>query len=265
MRQWFDPEKNSKDPWYSASINETNVLEYLQDRPGEFKLSVPQLKSFWCSIRVLQRRMSLPQMDIDLELIESELGKSMQMAKVSPANDNGGTSAKSGYTSGEVPLFEVGKVFDMSAAAIGIIAQNATAKLGMLTDNTHPSALTHDDIEAVEGKLETALETSSKLFAKLLNASNDVELFLQTLVKLHVLTKREAQAVSSIERETLQRLSLLPKECIEEVVKEDLHNSEGNVIKTFQSLYSRCVYHLDSLETKLSNKLLFAKGHQNVA
>lgn len=252
MRQWFDPQKDADKPWYRTDITEETVLDYLQDRPGGFRLSVPQLKSFWFSIRVLQRRMSLPQMDADLEAMEKEL----PWLKTLPANDNAKPLPKSGYTSGEIPLYEVGKVFDMSAAAVGVIAQTATAKLGTLTENCHPSALTHDDMEDMEERLQEALDSASKLFALLLTQSNgNVALFLQALVKLHVLTKRELQAVEAIELETLERLSNLPLDHIEEVVCEDLHNIDGNVIKTFQSLYSRFVYHRDNLESKLGSKL----------
>ena len=233
IRQYFSA-KSQNEKWYDSSVDEKNVFEYISNPGNYFPQSPAQIVNFFRSMKSLQSSMS-----------SKDVEDSLSDVKLDDEEDAEETTTKTKYQTGDVSLKDIGQELGgITPTMINKIGASAGEKMRKLTGGKHPDELTPEEEFEMNKKLFAFMDIAAKRFASVLKASNgNVGKFLAALQKAHILTPNEARSITDEEIEALINLSSLEEDNIAQVVKRDLDRKDGNnLIKTFQSLYSKTVF-----------------------
>jgi hypothetical protein len=231
MRQYFSNDQKGS-AWYDSSVTKDNVLKYISVPSNNFPLSPTQVSDFFRNMKSLQKKMSSREVSADLDDITLD-----------DADDDTSLPGVK-YNTGDVTLKDIGaQVGGVTAAMINKIEGDGLGKLQSLLGGKHPRDLDADDERELNRKFAEAESNASERYADMLVASNgNIGKFLMSLVKSHILSNNEAEQITDNEIEALMTLAKMPKERIKQILSKDLNSPRGNVIKTFQSMYSKTIF-----------------------
>lgn len=229
VRQYFNDDQKGK-VWYDSSVNEDNVLEYISVPENSFPLSPTQAVDFYRNMKSLQKKINSREVSADLD-------------DVSLDDDEDDVVVVKNRT-GDVSLKDIGaNVGGVTAAMVNKIEGDGLSKLQSLLGGKHPKDLNDEDERELQRKFAEAETTAADRYADMLAASNgNIGKFLMSLTKAHILSDNEASQITDNEIETLMTLAKMPKERVKEILRKDLNSPSGNVVKTFQSMYSKTIF-----------------------
>lgn len=232
MRQYFDAQNNKDSRWYDPSVTERNVLAHLSDPKSNFPLSPTQAVDFFRNMKSLQSMVNSKAVSADLDAVDL------------PDEDGEPEAVKGVNRTGDVTLKDIGdKVGSVTAAMVNKIESDGLGKLQDLTGGKNPRDFTPEDEKALNQKLRQAEEDAAERFATLLQASDgNVGKFLMALTKNQIMSDNESSQITDNEIESLMTLAQMPKDRVIQILRKDLNNPNGNVIKTFQSMYSKTLF-----------------------
>ena len=233
MRQYFDPQNNKDSRWYDSSVNERNVLDHLSNPKSNFPLSPVQAVDFFRNMKSLQNMVNSREVSADLDAVD-----------LPDSDDAEPEVAKGVNRTGDVTLKDIGdKVGSVTAAMVNKIESDGLGKLQDLTGGKHPRDFTPEDEKALDLKLRQAEAEAAERFATLLQASDgNVGKFLMALTKNQIMSDNESSQITDNEIESLMTLAKMPKDRVIQILQKDLNSPSGNVIKTFQSMYSKTLF-----------------------
>ncbi len=233
MRQYFDPQNNKDSRWYDSSVNERNVLDHLSNPKSNFPLSPVQAVDFFRNMKSLQNMVNSREVSADLDAVD-----------LPDSDDSDPEVAKGVNRTGDVTLKDIGdKVGSVTAAMVNKIESDGLGKLQDLTGGKHPRDFTPEDEKALDLKLRQAEAEAAERFATLLQASDgNVGKFLMALTKNQIMSDNESSQITDNEIESLMTLAKMPKDRVIQILQKDLNSPSGNVIKTFQSMYSKTLF-----------------------
>lgn len=233
MRQYFDPQNNKDSRWYDPSVNERNVLDHLSNPKSNFPLSPVQAVDFFRNMKSLQNMVNSREVSADLDAVD-----------LPDSDDAEPEVAKGVNRTGDVTLKDIGdKVGSVTAAMVNKIESDGLGKLQDLTGGKHPRDFTPEDEKALDLKLRQAEAEAAERFATLLQASDgNVGKFLMALTKNQIMSDNESSQITDNEIESLMTLAKMPKDRVIQILQKDLNSPNGNVIKTFQSMYSKTLF-----------------------
>jgi hypothetical protein len=219
IRQYFNQEKNTNDPWFKKTVNATNVLEHISDSQNCFPLTPAQITDMWICINSFKKRVKKTTRDINgyCERID-------QQEKV-----------KTEHT-----LENVGKQLGgITATMINRLSKSAMDKFKILTFETHFSNMTDEDLllfnKGIEKFRNQALD---KYIILLRDSQGDLNTFFNALIKEQIMTKKEIELLQPIEYDVLLQLYALTDKEIKKFLLIDIE-MDNNMIKSFQSMISR--------------------------
>lgn len=233
LRQYFDKENNAKSIWYDSSVNKNNLLDYLSKSSSNFPLSPTQVVDFYRNMKSLQKKMSSP--EVSNELDAYDLNQDDEETDTTPAVTN---------NTGAVTLKDVGSaVGGVTAAMVNKIEADGYGKFQDLFGGKSLNNFSPEDEAALEKRLSDALTTAANTYADMLEASGgNVGKFLLALQKAHYMTESEGSQITDNEIESLMTLAKMPRDRVIQILRKDLHSPNGNVIKSFQSVYSKTIF-----------------------
>lgn len=233
MRQYFDPQNNKDSRWYDPSVNERNVLDHLSNPKSNFPLSPVQAVDFFRNMKSLQNMVNSREVSADLDAVD-----------LPDSDDSDPEVAKVVNRTGDVTLKDIGdKVGSVTAAMVNKIEGDGLGKLQDLTGGKYPRDFTPEDEKALDLKLRQAEADAAERFATLLQASDgNVGKFLMALTKNQIMSDNESSQITDNEIESLMTLAKMPKDRVIQILQKDLNSPNGNVIKTFQSMYSKTLF-----------------------
>ena len=233
MRQYFDPQNNKDSRWYDSSVNERNVLDHLSNPKSNFPLSPVQAVDFFRNMKSLQNMVNSREVSADLDAVD-----------LPDSDDSDPEVAKVVNRTGDVTLKDIGdKVGSVTAAMVNKIEGDGLGKLQDLTGGKHPRDFTPEDEKVLDLKLRQAEADAAERFATLLQASDgNVGKFLMALTKNQIMSDNESSQITDNEIESLMTLAKMPKDRVIQILRKDLNSPSGNVIKTFQSMYSKTLF-----------------------
>ena len=233
MRQYFDPQNNKDSRWYDSSVNERNVLDHLSNPKSNFPLSPVQAVDFFRNMKSLQNMVNSREVSADLDAVD-----------LPDSDDSDPEVAKGVNRTGDVTLKDIGdKVGSVTAAMVNKIEGDGLGKLQDLTGGKHPRDFTPEDEKVLDLKLRQAEADAAERFATLLQASDgNVGKFLMALTKNQIMSDNESSQITDNEIESLMTLAKMPKDRVIQILRKDLNSPSGNVIKTFQSMYSKTLF-----------------------
>lgn len=235
MRQYFDADKNKKSMWYDPSVTERNVLDYISNSKNNFPLSPVQTVDFFRNMKSLQNMVNSKAVTADLDAVDlPDGGEGSEEPE----------AVKGVNRTGDVTLKDIGdKVGSVTAAMVNKIESDGLGKLQDLTGGKNPRDFTPEDEKALNQKLRAAEEEAAERFASLLQASDgNVGKFLMALTKGQIMSDNESSQITDNEIEALMTLAKMPKDRVIQILRKDLNSPKGNVIKTFQSMYSKTLF-----------------------
>lgn len=232
MRQYFNPDKNENSPWYDQNVTESNVLDYISDAGNKFPLSPIQVEDFYRNMKSLQGMVKSKQVSDDLDNLDT-----------AEDSDEEATPKAKYQTSDSAKLTDVGAALGgVTKTTVNNIENSAFAKLQSLL-GVSPDKMTPEMEVALEKKMKYASMAATKKFIDVLDSVNgNVGQFLMALRKERLISDMEMTQISDEEIESIIDLSdMSPKE-VYAFLKADIENPSGNIMKTFQSIYSRTLF-----------------------
>lgn len=230
IRQYFDSAKNATSAWYDPSVNEKNVLDYISDAGNKFPLSPIQVEDFFRNMKSLQGMVKSKQVSDDLDRMDDD--------------EDGDSTPKVKYqTSDNAKLADVGAALGgVTKTTVNNIENSAFAKLQSLM-GVSPDDMTPEQEVALEKKMDRASLMAAKKFIDTLESVNgSVGKFLMALRNDRLISKTEMTQISDEEIEAIIDIAQMsPKEAYQ-YLKTDLENPNGNIVKSFQGIYSRILF-----------------------
>jgi len=232
VRQYFSKDKKGS-IWYDDSVTEDNVLEYISVPSNSFPLSPTQAVDFYRNMKSLQSKINSREVSADLEDVVLD-----------DDDDSDDVAAAVKNRTGDVSLKNIGsQVGGVTAAMVNKIEGDGLSKLQSLLGGKNPRDFTEEDEKALEKKFAEAETTAAERYSDMLTAANgNVGKFLMSLTKAQILSDNEASQITDNEIETLMTLAKMPKERVMQILRKDLNSPSGNVVKTFQSMYSKTIF-----------------------
>lgn len=229
LRQYFNPERNKNSNWYDPNVDESNVLDYISQASNNLPLSPKQFVDFFFSIKGLKSRMNSKEVSADLDDVEL---------------DDEDEDDKSTYQTGDVSLKNVGKELGgITPTMVNKIFSGSVDKLQSLTGGKHPNDLTPEDEAALEKRLTDAETSAAKEYAQMIVASGgNIGKLISDLSKRQILSPNEARSLSDREIEALIDMADMSAPAVAATLRRDLNNPRGNLIKSFQSFYSKTLF-----------------------
>jgi len=233
LRQYFDKSNNANSNWYDPSVNKSNLLSYLSKSSSNFPLSPTQIVDFYRNMKSLQKKMSSP--EVSSELDAYDLNQDDEETDKTPVVTN---------NTGAVTLKDVGDaVGGVTAAMVNKIEADGYGKFQDLFGGKSLNDFSPEDEANLEKRLADAEVTAANTYADMLAAADgSVGKFLLSLQKAHYMTENEGSQITDNEIETLMTLAKMPRDRVIEILRKDLHSPNGNVVKSFQSVYSKTIF-----------------------
>lgn len=239
IRQWFNnPEATSK-PWYDPSVTVDSVLDKVEEHQRTFPLSIKDLRSFYQEILECQSEISDP--TVNKLLNEVSLAPTKNDKPFDPLE----VKIVRADTEGELTIFkDIAKAMGYSQPFVCNVYTKAVTKTRLMSPEY--GLISQED---VDDTMIDAMQESISEFIEVLDNHETADEFFDWFVKEKIATKRDMESmVTPVEREVIERMmESYTDEVISDILAEDLFHPSGNVIKTFQLLYSRAIYQGDAL------------------
>lgn len=228
MRQYFNPEKNKNSIWFDPDVTEKSLFDYISNPRNSFPLSPIQIVKFYNDMKGLQGMMKSSEVEKSLE--DTDLDDEEEQTRK--------------YRQGATSLKDIGAaVGGLSATMINKIEASSAEKMQQLTGGKHPKDLSPEEEKELYKKLEAAeIEAANKFADMLIDARGNIGKFLAALHKNQILSPAESRQMSDNEVEALLMLGDESRDRIIKVLRKDLNDPRGNVVKSFQSMYSKTIF-----------------------
>ncbi len=216
MRYYFnDGRKDSA--WYSADVNEDNVLAYISDPRSGFPLSPSDVCDDWAIKKSLKG--DFAQIDFDAST-KPPKGKKEAI-----------------YNTGDVSLKDIGQELHGITAMMALkLETSGTAKMQLMTGKNR------DGMEAAMERISEAHRVVGDAYATLLLSCNSVNAFLEAIKKAYQITPLEMQDIKT-NRELKMIKFLMDQDATEisEYLRGDILK-QNNRMKSFQTMVSKHLY-----------------------
>jgi hypothetical protein len=216
MRYYFND--NRKDSaWYSADVNEDNVLAYISDPRSGFPLSPSDVCDDWAIKKSLKG--DFAQIDFD--------------AVAKPAKGK----KEAIYNTGDVSLKDIGQELHGITAMMALkLETSGTAKMQLMTGKNR------DGMEAAMERISEAHRVVGDAYATLLLSCNSVNAFLEAIKKAYQITPLEMEDIKT-NRELKMIKFLMDQDATEisEYLRGDILK-QNNRMKSFQTMVSKHLY-----------------------
>ena len=216
MRYYFND--NRKDSaWYSADVNEDNVLAYISDPRSGFPLSPSDVCDDWAIKKSLKG--DFAQIDFDA-VAKPVKGKKEAI-----------------YNTGDVSLKDIGQELHGITAMMALkLETSGTAKMQLMTGKNR------DGMEAAMERISEAHRVVGDAYATLLLSCNSVNAFLEAIKKAYQITPLEMQDIKT-NRELKMIKFLMDQDATEisEYLRGDILK-QNNRMKSFQTMVSKHLY-----------------------
>lgn len=227
MRQYFDVDNNSKSPWFTASVNTSNVLKYISDPLMRFPLTPAKTVDMFSCIQSFKKGLKKLERECSLDDLLEEAQKPSAKAQAK-------------YQTGEATLKKIGEaVGGLTPTMINKLSSGAMEKVRILSDGAALDDLTGVRVTdlrkfIMDCRVNAAMEYADDLKA----CKGDVKAFMKGLVKKRTVTANELKLIEDIEIESLALLCSKTRANIVQMLLMDI-SRDGNVFKTYQSAVSR--------------------------
>jgi len=230
MRQYFNPNKDTKKIWYDPSVTEQNVLDHLSstEKKGTFPLSTKEVAELWKLKKNLGASMGKLS-DKELALVGSE-----------PASKKAAEpeEEKQTYQTGETTLRDIGQELGgLTPTMINKLGATAQEKFKKLFGGETSDDATGQTKNLMQ-KIQRAREVTADEFVAALKSAPSVAAFLESLVKSQILTANELKLIEPEEMEGLDILREKEPERAKMILVQDIEEDD-NLFKTFQSAVSK--------------------------
>lgn len=236
IRQWFGPESSSK-PWYDPNgVSTDTVLDKVEEHKRTFPLSIKDLRSFYEEILECQSEFNDPTVNKLLNEVNLQPSRPSASEKANPLE----VKIVRADTEGELVIFkDIAVAMGYSQPFVCNLYTKAVAKMRLMSPEY--GLISQED---VDDTMIDALQESISQFIEILDEHDTADDFFAWFVTEKIATKRDMEAmVTPVEREVVERMmESYTDEVISDILTEDLFHPNGNVIKTFQLLYSRAIY-----------------------
>ena len=216
MRYYFND--NRKDSaWYSADVNEDNVLAYISDPRSGFPLSPSDVCDDWAIKKSLKG--DFAQIDFDA-VAKPVKGKKEAI-----------------YNTGDVSLKDIGQELHGITAMMALkLETSGTAKMQLMTGKNR------DGMEAAMERISEAHRVVGDAYATLLLSCNSVNAFLEAIKKAYQITPLEMEDIKT-NRELKMIKFLMDQDATEisEYLRGDILK-QNNRMKSFQTMISKHLY-----------------------
>lgn len=242
IRQWFTNKESSSKPWYDPSVTVDAVLDKVEEHQHSFPLSVKDLRTFYNEILECQSEISDPSVN---KLLNDVVLSSSPAKKDDKPFDPLEVKIVRADTEGELVIFkDIAKSMGYSQPFICNVYTKAVTKTRLMSPEY--GLISQED---VDDTMIDALQESISEFLEVLDNHETPEEFFGWFVKEKIVTQRDMESmVTPVERDVIERMmESYTDEVISDILAEDLFHPSGNVIKTFQLLYSRAIYQGDAL------------------
>lgn len=236
IRQWFTSQESTSKPWYDPSVSVDSVLDKVEEHKRSFPLSVKDLRSFYQEILDCQSEINDPATNKFLNEIQLAPSPSKNTKPVNPLE----VKIVRADTEGELMIFkDIADAMGYSQPYVCNVYTKAVAKTRVMSPEY--GLISQED---VDDTMIDALQESISEFIELLDNHGTVDDFLNWFVKEKIASKRDMDSmITPVEREVIERMmESYTDEVISDILAEDLFHPSGNIIKTFQLLYSRAIY-----------------------
>lgn len=224
MRQYFNPEKDKEKIWYSDTVTESNVLDYISDRQNQFPLTPTEVADMWRNMKSLKSSMA--------QISDYEY---------SQIPDDEDKQEKGKYQTGDVSLKEIGeKLGGLTPTMVNKLANSAQEKMNKLLQESLED-IDDENLEQVIGTIYQARFDAAEEFVSELHKTADVDTFLKQLMKKQYLTTNEAKTLSQTERNALQILMEKDFNTIQAILLQDIEETD-NLITTFQAMICKKIF-----------------------
>jgi hypothetical protein len=219
--RYFFSEKKSHNKWWSASVNESNVLLYISQANSNFPLSPKDVCDDW----FLKKSLSNTDLtDFDFEVEEPKAKKAKKEAI---------------YNTGVASLKDIGHELHGITAMMALkLETSGTTKLQTL-------AGTNGYYEGLAASMDLIIKAENEVasdYAKLIGQSKTVDSFLTTIKKQYQITPLEMLDISTPgEKDMIAHLLKQDAQSIAQYLKGDILK-EQNRMKSYQTMLSRHLY-----------------------
>ncbi len=238
-------EKNKDKPWYKGGLTPEKAIAYVAT--GKLPLSLYNLIDYYKNFKALQKKFGKISEE-DLDLLQAGIDKQRRGEDVEfePTGEEPEpepeVKEKEKYLRGGERLKNVAQdLGGLSQMQVVNITKNAEEKLRKLTNGAELYDLSPQQADELEEKIDIAVEDESMDYAAKLKATNNVDAFLETLVKDHILNSNERELVTQEEKDGLQILLDKDEETIAAILETDFED-EDSLFKTFQNAVSHNLF-----------------------
>lgn len=225
MKNYFNHERNLESKWFSFSVTNKNVLEYVSEAKNQFPLTPMQLANMWTTVQSFKKGYKKNEKAIDK--LYSEL-EDRDDAKERVTNN------------AEHTLEEIGKTLGgITATMINRLSTTGIDKFKTMTFNKKFVNMTDEEERLHVQAIDTYRERAAVQYVTMLDESKgNLNKFFGMLTKAGKLTDKEVELILPDEYALILELFALETE---EKVKYLLHDiqKDGNLLKTYQSLVAK--------------------------
>lgn len=224
MKNYFNQEKNLESKWFSFSVTNKNVLEYVSEAKSQFPLTPMQLANMWTTIQSFKKDYKKNEKAIDKLYADME----EKDTKERVANN------------AEHTLEEIGKTLGgITATMINRLSNTGIEKFKTITFNKKFLDMTDEEERLHVQAIDTYRERAAVKYVTMLDESKgNLNKFFGMLTKAGKLTDKEVDLILPNEYALIVELHGLDTE---EKVKYLLHDiqKDGNILKTYQSMVAK--------------------------
>lgn len=225
IRQYFSEDKNIDKPWYKASVDENNVLDYISDCKNNFPLTPTQIVGMWNTLSSFKKGYKSSQKDFDAYVLQEDKERPLKVRK--PNNM-------------EYTLEEIGQELGgITATMINRLAASAMMKFKTLTFDKPFDQMTKEEFALHKQAIQTFRERAADKYVKALKTSKgNLNVFFANIQSSMVMTAKEVELVLSQEFDTIILLSSLKEEEIKEFLLDDIAR-KSNVVTSYQCMVAK--------------------------